>query len=242
MSSLSLLLAPELAPFAIALGVVAALCLLELAMMLLGLSLLADGGAEADIDADLGGLDGVEPGLDIEPGLEIEPGAEGLDVDPELEAPGVAAPSALSWLGLGEVPFAIWLAGTLTAFGLSGYGLQLAAIGVFGAAIGPVPAAALALLPGLAIGGRFARTLGRLLPKTETTAISSRAYGGRRGVITTGAARRDIPAEVRFTDGHGNTHYARVEPLEDAEVLEAGTEVAIIRLRDGRLRAIRATD
>ncbi|MEO0426853.1 MAG: OB-fold-containig protein [Pseudomonadota bacterium] len=236
MSSLSLLLAPELAPFAIALGVVAALCLLELAMMLLGLSLLADGGAEADIDADLGGVDGVEPGL------EIEPAAEGLDVDPELEAPGVAAPSALSWLGLGEVPFAIWLAGTLTAFGLSGYGLQLAAIGVFGAAIGPAPAAALALLPGLAIGGRFARTLGRLLPKTETTAISSRSYGGRRGVITMGAARRDIPAEVRFTDGHGNTHYARVEPLEDAEVLEAGTEVAIIRLRDGRLRAIRATD
>lgn len=254
MSSFGLLLAPELAPFAIALGVVAALCLLELVMMLMGLSLLADGGAEADFEVDLepgldGGLGGAldaEPGFDagVEMGADIESGADVLD-EVDIDAPdGAAGPAgaALSWLGLGQVPFAIWLAGTLTAFGLVGYGIQLGATGLLGAPIGAVPAAALALLPGLGLGGRFARTLGRLLPKTESTAISSRAYGGRRGVVTTGAARRDMPAEVRFTDGHGNTHYARVEPLEDAEVLEAGTEVAIIRLRDGRLRAIRVTD
>ncbi|MEL6766483.1 MAG: OB-fold-containig protein [Pseudomonadota bacterium] len=234
MSSISLLLAPELAPFAIALGVVAALCLLELVMMFVGLSLLADGGAEADFEMDL------EPGLDTD----VDSGVDALDeVDLDAADAGAGpAASALSWLGLGQVPFAIWLAGTLTAFGLVGYGIQLGAMALLGTPIGAVPAVALALLPGLGLGGRFARTLGRLLPKTESTAISSRAYGGRRGVITTGSARRDMPAEVRFTDGHGNTHYARVEPLEDAEVLDAGTEVAIIRLRDGRLRAIRATD
>ncbi|MEO1533294.1 MAG: hypothetical protein AAFU72_14090, partial [Pseudomonadota bacterium] len=103
MSSFGLLLAPELAPFAIALGVVAALCLLELVMMLMGLSLLADGGAEADFDVDLepgldgglgGGLD-AEPGFDagVEMGADIESGADVLD-EVDIDAPdGAAGPA-----------------------------------------------------------------------------------------------------------------------------------------------------
>ncbi|MEM7497618.1 MAG: OB-fold-containig protein [Pseudomonadota bacterium] len=245
MSSFSLLLSPEAAPFAVALGVVAALCLLELAMMLAGLSLIGDagGGPEADIEADLDAVLDLEAELDAAPDLDAAPGelVDGDALDSGT-ANGAIGAGVLSWLGLGAVPFAIWLAGTLTAFGLTGYVLQLGAVALLGVPIAALPAAALALLPGLALGGRFARLLGGLVPKTETAAISSRAYGGRRGVITTGTARRGVPAEARFRDGHGNTHYARVEPLDDAETLEAGTEVAILRLRDGRLRAVRASD
>lgn len=239
MSSLSFLLSPALQPFALALGFVAALALLEAVMLLVGLSLLGVGAeAEADLDA------GAEAGADVGADMEVE--FDGPDADGAAEpsgASGGASDALLSWLGLGSVPFAIWLAGVLTAFGTVGYLLQFGIAQVFGAPLGAWPAAAIAVLPGFALGGRVAKAIGRLIPKTETTAISTRAYGGRRGIITIGTARRGAPAEARFRDGHGNTHYALVEPLRDDDALEQGTEIAILReKKDGRLLAMRLDD
>ena len=214
-----LLLAPEMQPFAVALGLVTALAVLEVVLLALGLSMTVDG-----------------PDLDAEPGFEGE--AE-LDADADA-AFGTGA--LLSWLGIGQVPVAVWVAAVLTAFGLSGLAIQSAALAVSGDPLSAPVACLLALLPALALGGRFSRSLGRLIPKFESTAISTRSYGGRRGVITVGTARRGRPAQARFTDGHGNIHYAAVEPLDDAAALPQGTEIAILRLRDGSLRAIAAGD
>ncbi|MEO1775537.1 MAG: OB-fold-containig protein [Pseudomonadota bacterium] len=231
MSSLAFLLQPQLLPFAGALGLVAGLCLLEVLMAFAGLSMLGEAGADAG--GDLGVDAGTEVGFDAE---------ADADFDAEVEAGGAAAGGLLSWLGVGQVPLMIWLAGTLTAFGIAGYGLQLLAATVLGAPAPALLAAGVALVPGVAAGASVARLLGRLVPKTESTAISTRSYGGRRGVITTGTARRDNPAEVRFRDAHGNTHYTMVEPIHDDDELPEGTEVAIVRLREGQLRAIRFDD
>lgn len=244
MSIWDLLLDPGMLPFAIALGIVFGLLLLELLLLQLGLSLIGDG---AEVDADF------DPGLDA--GIDIDPATE-FDLDPdilseldaaELDAaaetpvtPGAGGSDhALSWLGLGKVPFSIWLAGTLTAFGISGYLIQLVAVTVAGTQLPAMIAAPLALLPGIALGARFARAIGGIMPKSESSAISRRSFGNRRGVITVGTARRGHPAQARFTDGHGNMHYAQVEPLKDDDTLGQGTEIAILRLRDGTLRAIR---
>lgn len=227
MSSLAFLMQPQLLPFAVALGVVVGLCLLEVAMSLFGLSMIGDaGGADVEMDVDAG------------PGFEA-------DTDADAEAtPGMTGgfQGLLSWLGIGEVPMMVWLAGILTAFGIAGYGLQLGISAAFGGPLPALPAAALALLPGLAGGASVARLLGRLVPKTESTAISTRSYGGRRGVITTGTARRGAPAEARFRDGHGNTHYAMVEPLHDHETFPAGSEVILLRMGEATLRAVRLDD
>ena len=143
-----------------------------------------------------------------------------------------AAPSGIAgWLGFGEVPFIIWLAGILTAFGLTGYLLQVIAQAALGVLIHPILAAGIAILPGLRIGRSIARTLGRLVPKTETSAISRRSLGDRRGIITQGTARRGRPAQARVRDGHGNLHYVRVEPVDDGVEIPTGTEVLI---RGGR--------
>ncbi|MEL6335338.1 MAG: OB-fold-containig protein [Pseudomonadota bacterium] len=239
MSSLAFLLQPQLLPFAGALGLVAGLCLLEVLMAFAGLSMLGDAGADAggDLGVDAGTEVGAEVGAEV--GIDAEADA---DFDTEVEAGGAAAGGLLSWLGVGQVPLMIWLAGTLTAFGIAGYGLQLLAATVLGSPAPALLAAGVALVPGVAAGASVARLLGRLVPKTESTAISTRSYGGRRGVITTGTARRDNPAEVRFRDAHGNTHYTMVEPIHDDDELPEGTEVAIVRLREGQLRAIRFDD
>ncbi len=218
--TLDLLLSPDLRPFALALALVLGLVVLEVVLMALGLSMTMD---EGDVD--------IEP--DFEPDTEID--AEATDTP---ETPG----NLLSWLGIGHVPVAIWVAAFLTAFGLTGFALQAAVVAVLGVPLPAGIAAIIAVIPALAISSRFARLLGRLIPKFESTAISTRSYGGRRGVITVGTARRGNPAQARFTDGHGNIHYTQVEPLDDAATLPQGTEIAIIRQRDGQLRALALSD
>ena len=230
-----MLLVPEMRPFAIALGLVLGLVVLEVVLLFLGLSLMTDEGG-ADFDADAG--------LNAEPGFEAEADFD-ADAADAVEAPG-ASPSGfgsvLSWLGLGHVPFAIWFAAFLTAFGLTGLTFQAIATAILGAPLAPTVASLAALIPALAVSSRIARAIGRLVPKFESTAISTRSYGGRRGVITVGTAVRGKPAQARFTDGHGNVHYTLVEPLDDDASISQGTEIAIMRLRDGSLRAIAVDD
>lgn len=228
--TLDLLFSANMQPFAIALGLVLGMVLLELVLMLVGVSILG-GEADASLDA--------EPGLDLEAGIDAEPG-----FDAELEGAEAvdSGGGAFAWLGLGDAPFAIWFAGFLTAFGLAGYALQGVLNAVIGAPLPALLASAVALLPSLAITARFARFIGRMVPKFESTAISTRSFGGRRGVITVGTARRGKPAQARIKDGYGNTHYTMVEPLKDDDAFPQGTEIATVRLGDGTLRAISLED
>lgn len=121
------LLAPGMAPFTGAFALVAGLVVIELAMLVIGASLIGDTDVDADADLD--------PGLDTDSGLDVADGADAdlngadmhtadLDGDPGLngadgEMHVAAAPSGIAgWLGFGSVPFILWLAGVLTAFGL----------------------------------------------------------------------------------------------------------------------------
>ncbi|MBF9036400.1 DUF1449 family protein [Rhodobacterales bacterium HKCCE2091] len=247
MTILDLLIHPGLRPFEIAVGIVAGLLLLEVVVNQLGLSLMGevegDAGIDLDADADLDlDFDGLDAEFELDTGMsaDIDPDAElsgGADTD---QAGGAAG--ALSWLGLGAVPLSIWIAGVLTSFGVIGYVLQLAIAAVFGAPAPAWIAVLVTLLPALMVGARVARGIARLFPKKVTTAISTRSYNRRRGVITVGTARADKPAQARFTDRHGNFHYAMVVPLDSADPLPQGTEIAILRARDGTLKALRLSD
>jgi hypothetical protein len=80
------------------------------------------------------------------------------------------------------------------------------------------------------------------MPRDESSAISERSYGRRHGVVTVGIARHGSPAQVRFTDHHGNLHYVMVEPFDTKDEIAEGSEVFIIKtLRDG-LKIIKTGD
>ena len=226
MDILTFLLDSGMAPFTFALALVAGLLVIEMIMMLLGASLMGDGG-EADFDAELDADFDAE--LDADFSAEGDFDADALEAD--NPAPATSSGGIASWLGFGEVPFILWAAGMLTAFGITGYSIQLVTMNILGATLPAAGAAALALLPSLRIGRWVARSLGKAIPKTESTAISRRSLGGRRGVIAQGTASRGRPAQARVRDGHGNLHYVRVEPVDDDATLPQGTEVLI---RDGR--------
>lgn len=221
-------------PFTISLALLFGLLALELVLALIGGTLLGL-GADADMDVDLD-LDAADIGdLDIDFG---EADASMFDfAEPELDADlDGAAPESISagpasWLGIGKVPTLIWIAAVLSGFGVTGVALQGFATAILGATL---PASLIAV-PAAVAGIWFARQFGvvfaRLLPKTETTAMSENHLGRRTGVVTQGTARRGHPTEVKVTDRHGNTHYLRAEPLKDNDAISAGTKVLVLRHR-----------
>lgn len=213
---IDLLLAPALLPFSVALGLLFALMGLELISAMLGGTLLGlDSDADLDVDVD----------LDAPDGFDLTSTAADFDADVDV----ASTPSGSDWLGLGKVPTLIWLAALLLSFGLIGVTLQTLASGVLGA---PLPALIVSIpsaFCGFWFAKRFAGVFARLLPKSESSALSERHLGRRRGVVSQGTASRGKPAEVRVIDGYGNTHYLRAEPLRDDETIPQGTEVLVMR-------------
>ncbi len=233
------LLSPAMAPFTLALILLFSLVLLELAFMMIGLSLVGDAG-DIDMDVvdvpDLGDL----PDMDIDLDL---PDAADYDI-PDLAEGGEAAtldadPGALAWLGMGKVPFMIWLGSVLLGFGATGLAIQ----SILDTGLGFMLPWTVAALPAIVAAIWFTRTFASgfaaVLPKSETSAMSTNRFGGYRGKVTQGTARRGHPAEVRITDRFGNTHYLRAEPAKDDDKIKQGTDVILLRnIRTGQMRLL----
>ncbi len=208
---------PTFLPFSLALGLLFGLLALELVAVLVGGTVFGLGNdAEFDIEVDAG----LDSGLD---GADLDT----LDLDAvDAEAPDVAADSgAGDWLGLSRAPTMVWVAALLLAFGLTGLVVQTITGGIIPAGLTAIGAGVI----GVGFAKRFARTFARLIPKSESAAMSERSLGRRKGVVSQGTAARGKPAEVRVTDGHGNTHYLRAEPLRDEIEIPQGTEVLVMR-------------
>lgn len=197
------LLEPHNLPFAIALGTLFAIGLLQI----VGVGDMFDG---ADIDLD--------PGVD---------GAEGLEPSGFLE--GVA-----SVLGIGRVPFLIWLASLLFVFALIGVVGQSVIEGATGSPLSAGLAALLAGAVALPLNGAAVRPLGRLLPQDETSAVGLESLIRRDAEIQTGTARAGSPARAKVDDRHGHPHFVMVEPHDGATELTEGETVLLVR-REGEL-------
>ena len=220
---MDLLLSPGLAPFVSAAGLVVLFLILELALTAMGIDTWL--GAEAPaLEADLG-LDADLPG----------------DLAADLAPDATPAPQggALGLLGLRDLPLTAWLAFLAAGFAAGGFALQAAARALTGGFLPATLAALVALPAALILTGALSRTLARLFPRETTSAISERSYGRRRGVVTVGTARAGQPAQVRFTDGHGNLHYLMAEPFDPKDEIGQGSEVLILKLRDASLRIVK---
>ena len=207
------LFSPEMLPFAVALGLVVLLAVVEAASLLLGGSLSA-------------GLDSAHDGLHADaPHLHVEPGAFG---------------KLLDWLCVGRVPALVLLIIFLSGFGFSGFAIQGGITLLAGKALHPVLAslgAFAAALPVTRLGGTL---FALIMPRDQTEAVSRDSFVGRVAVITSGTARTGLPAEAKLRDAFGQTHYLRVEPDDVEATLGPGTEVLIVRREGAVFHAIAA--
>ncbi len=244
-------------PFTIALGVMIMLGTLEIVSFLLGVgisnlfdSMLPELDADVDIDTDID-ID-TEVDIDVDGDVDVDVDA---DVDADIAADGDLAEAsvrvgalpgilrALSWLGLGKVPVIILVSMFLMVFGLIGLVSQYVVLRLTGQQfmlpgfIAWLPA----LMVTLPIMRVFSNTMARIMPKEETSAVSEKTFVGRIALITGGVARRDHPAQAKLVDEYGQTHYIMVEPDDDDETFEDGSDVILVKRVSAVFRAIRNT-
>ena len=193
---------PHNFPFAVALGIL----LVTVVLQIIGLGELFD-GADADVDVDLD-----------------------LDVDGANSAGFLEG--TFSVLGIGRVPFMIWLMMFLVVFAAIGVSGQQLAIALLGSPLYPALAGLGAGVAAVPINGMLSRPLGRLLPKDETSAVSTNSLIRRDAEIQTGTAQRGSPARSKVIDMHGHPHFVMVEPHDPDAILTEGEVVLLVR-REG---------
>ena len=193
-------------PFTVALGIMATLAALEVITLLLGFAL-------------SGIVDHMMPDVDLDADL------DGLPDHPTISA-------IAHWLHIGDAPALALLVVFLTAYGLSGWGVQSLSAEYRGAMLSPW----LASLPAAIVGFLGMRTVGCLLTRfgirDETSAVSADSLVGSSAIITLGTARKGEPSQAKLRDKHGLTHYVLVEPLNGGDTFENGDLVTLIQ-REG---------
>lgn len=198
------LLADYNLPFAIALGLMALLALLQL--------------------IGLGNFDST-PDVDLDVDADVD--AQAMDVG------GAGVLGAITTLlGLGRVPLFVWLMVFLLLFSVIGLSVQAFAADLAGAPLYSWLAAVIAGGAALPLTSGLVRPLGRIMPRDETSAVGIDSLVGRRATITTGRAAAGHPARARVRDRHGLDHYVMVEPHEAGSEMLEGDELLLVR-REG---------
>ena len=216
---LDFLLASQNLPFTVSLTVMLALAVLEGITTVLGMGIsgFIDGlipDVDVDLDVDFDGADSVSPG---------------------------ATSKLLSWIRVGQVPAIVLLIVFLTSFGLTGLGLQSFAEKVFNTLLPGSIAGILTLIISMPVVRVVGGILGRLVPKDETDAVSTKSFIGRVAFIRIGRASFGSPAEAKLRDKHRRTHYLMVEPDNPKEVFDEGTGVVLVSQDGAIYKAIRNT-
>jgi ABC-type nickel/cobalt efflux system permease component RcnA len=137
---------------------------------------------------------------------------------------------ALSWLGIGRVPFSILLMVLCFSWGFIGFAINnlLVTLPLFGSF---PPLVALVSLPVAFLGSTTltrttARTLGKWLPSTATSARSRGELVGSVGEAVLFINGEFGQAAVR--DADGNLHQVSCRTYDDAKPLAKGTRVLLV--------------
>ncbi len=144
----------------------------------------------------------------------------------------------LGWLRFGEIPALILLVAFLVTFGVAGLLFQMFAEAFFGSLL---PSGLIAI-PVFFVTLPLVRVLGNIMRKfavgDETEAIGRDTFVGRMATITLGEATTGSPAEARFSDEFGTTHYVMVEPYDEGEKYSQGQQVVLVEEYGASFRVI----
>ncbi|WP_432458953.1 MULTISPECIES: OB-fold-containig protein [unclassified Agarivorans] len=195
------LLADVNTSFSLALAFVLGLALIEILGLLVGVSL-------------LNMLDDILP-ID-------------LNVDMDANVDSGALSGLLGWLYLNQLPLLVWIILFLSSFGLAGLSLNYLSLssgnGLLPSAMTHLGALLFAILSARFLG----RTIARVFPKSQSSAISKHDFKGLQARITVGTATVGSPAEAVCTDQYGQKHYLMVQPLEDQDTFPTGTIIVLL--------------
>jgi hypothetical protein len=221
------LFAPVNAPFAISLGILGGLLLVEIATLVIGIPF----SAKVDAIFDLHGPDLHAPDLhapdlhgpDLHGPDAHGGGHAGLDVAHE---PGLFG-TAWDWLNAGRVPLLILIMIMLGSFGAIGYMIE----GVSHSFIGWLPtfmAAIPAFIVTIPVTRRVSLLVSKIVPRDETYVVEAGSLVGQTGVIVTGPLADNTIARVKVRDPHGNHHFPWVRTKDPNLKLDNGDHVLLV--------------
>lgn len=208
---------PYNAPFLYALYFMVGILGLEILSLLAGLGL-------SEVIDNL--FDATDVGLDSD-----------IDVDGEIESSFIS--KYIAWIKVKNVPMLILLIVFLAAFSITGFVGQSFLIRFFDLVLPDWAAVIGAVMIGFPMYKWTAGILGEKVFKEDTSALSEKTFIGQIAEINTGTAKVGFPAEAKFKDHFGQLHYFLVEPEDENEIFEQGTEVELIRKEENTFKAIK---
>ena len=133
----------------------------------------------------------------------------------------------LSLLGLGKVPFIIWLTFFLGSFSILGYTANTVSNSVLGfipiwLSIAPVA------IVSFMINGMLCKVFAKAFPRFETTAVSTDTFSGRVATVTIGHATFTKFAMGVVLDEHRTSHNIRVQAMDNGIVLNKSDQVILV--------------
>lgn len=194
-------------PFAIALGTVLILGLLEGLGLLVGMSIMSL-------------FDQFSP-------FEME-----VDVELEAEVSSGGLTSLIGWLYLNKLPMLVWLVLFLSSFAIAGYTFNYLNLNVLSLTLPSFVASLTAFVAAIFLTRAFGAPLARLMPKNETSAVSTNSFAGLVAKITIGKATKDSPAEAVLTDQYNQKHYVLVAPETSDEIFEQSQQVVLVEKQE----------
>ncbi|MDH4387835.1 MAG: DUF1449 family protein [Fimbriimonas sp.] len=144
----------------------------------------------------------------------------------------------LEFFGVSAMPLSIFVLVATCSFFVTGYVIQMLALGTGGAFL----PGWVAIAPAIAVSLGCCRLVGKGFAKTKfklhTTAVASSSFLYRLVTIQSGVAKVGLSAEAKLVDDHGQTHYVLVEPKNPGESFPQGSEVILVEQVGSRFLAV----
>ncbi|MDN3652508.1 DUF1449 family protein [Thalassotalea ponticola] len=149
-----------------------------------------------------------------------------IDVDTDVTSGGIT--SLLGWLCLNKLPMLVWLVLMLTSFALIGIVYNY----VIALSVDLAPLYWLSKPIALLGAGYATHILGsaiaKLIPKNQSSAVSSQGFGGKIATITIGKASQGNAAQAVLQDEYNQKHYVMVEPDQADQEFHQGVSVVLL--------------
>lgn len=157
-----------------------------------------------------------------------------LDADaPDLDGAGNSfIANSLGWIRNKQVPLLITLVLLLMFFSLSGYLFQLLSLTIWNRLMPYYLSIPFSILVTLPLNKVLSGFMAVRFFKDESSAVSENSFIGKIAEINSGTAKKGFPAEAKLKDEFGQFHYIMVEPENDSDIFETGTQVILIERKD----------
>lgn len=141
----------------------------------------------------------------------------------------------LGWLYLHQLPLLVWLLLLLSSFSVIGLTLN------YIINLPLIVSLPITLLLAMFVSRFLGKQIAQIIPKNESSASSCASFAGKLATITIGKASKGNAAEAVLHDDFNQKHYVMVEPEQEQQVFEQGTQVVLIEKQQNSWIAIKFT-